>query len=321
MPAQSQDAKYRQMIEDPIPRLICTLAIPTIISMLITSVYNMADTFFVGKIGTSATGAVGVVFSLMAIFQAVGFTFGIGSGNFVSRLLGGRDKEQAEHVAATGFYTAFAVGVLLMVLGFIFLDPLMRVLGATDTILPYARDYARYILLGAPFITSSFVLNNLLRFQGSAMYAMVGITAGGVLNILLDPLFIFVFDMGTGGAALATVLSQIVSFTILLVHSSRGGNIAMDPRKVQPSVRLYGEILRGGMPSFYRQVIASIAVIALNLSAGPYGDAAIAAMSIVSRVMMFALAALIGFGQGFQPVCGFNYGARRYDRVLSLIHI
>ena len=170
MPAQSPDAKYRQMIEDPIPRLICTLAIPTIISMLITSVYNMADTFFVGKIGTSATGAVGVVFSLMAIFQAVGFTFGIGSGNFVSRLLGGRDKEQAEHVAATGFYTAFAVGILLTVLGFIFLDPLMRVLGATDTILPYARDYARYILLGAPFITSSFVLNNLLRFQGSAMF-------------------------------------------------------------------------------------------------------------------------------------------------------
>lgn len=317
MPAQSPDAKYRQMIEDPIPRLICTLAVPTIISMLITSVYNMADTFFVGKIGTSATGAVGVVFSLMAIFQAVGFTFGIGSGNFVSRLLGSRDKEQAEHVAVTGFYTAFAVGVLLMVLGFVFLDPLMRVLGATDTILPYARDYARYILLGAPFITSSFVLNNLLRFQGSAMYAMVGITTGGILNILLDPLFIFVFGLGTAGAALATVLSQMVSFFILLVQSSRGGNIAMDPRKVRPSAGLYGEILRGGMPSFYRQVIASIAVIALNLSAGPYGDAAIAAMSIVSRVMMFALAALIGFGQGFQPVCGFNYGARRYDRVLQ----
>ena len=317
MPAQNPDTKYRQMIEDPIPRLICTLAIPTIISMLITSVYNMADTFFVGKIGTSATGAVGVVFSLMAIFQAVGFTFGIGSGNFVSRLLGGRDKEQAEYVAATGFYSSFAVGILLMVLGFIFLDPLMRVLGATDTILPYARDYARYILLGAPFITSSFVLNNLLRFQGSAMYAMVGITFGGLLNIVLDPLFIFVFDMGTGGAALATVLSQIASFFILLLQCSRGGNIAMDPRKVRPSARLYGEILRGGMPSFYRQAIASIAVIALNLAAGPYGDAAIAAMSIVSRVMMFALAALIGFGQGFQPVCGFNYGARRYDRVLE----
>ena len=313
--AERQDAKYRQMIETPIPRLVCTLAVPTIISMLVTSIYNMADTFFVGKIGTSATGAVGVVFSLMAIFQAVGFTIGIGSGNLVSRLLGSRKRQEAEHVACTGFYPACAAGVVRMVLGLVCIDPLMRVLGATETILPYARAYARYILLGAPFITSSFVLNNLLRFQGSAMYAMVGITAGGVLNILLDPLFIFVFGLETAGAAIATVLSQIVSFSILLIQCWRGGNIRMNPKKVRLKWDIYHEVLRGGLPSFYRQVLASIATICLNLAAGPFGDAAIAAMSIVSRVMMFAQSALIGFGQGFQPVCGFNYGAGRYDRV------
>lgn len=310
-----QEAKFKQMIEAPIPRLVATLAVPTIISMLVTSIYNMADTFFVGKIGTSATGAVGVVFSLMAIFQAVGFTIGIGSGNLVSRLLGSRHREEAEQVACTGFYTAFAAGVLLMVLGLVFINPLVRMLGATETILPYARAYAQYILLGAPFITSSFVLNNLLRFQGSAMYAMVGITAGGVLNIALDPLFIFTFGLGTAGAAIATVLSQIISFAILLIQCWRGGNIRINPRKVRPSRSFYHEVLRGGAPSFFRQVLASVATICLNLAAGPFGDAAIAAMSIVSRVMNFANSALVGFGQGFQPVCGFNYGAGRYDRV------
>ncbi len=315
MENSQQEAKFKQMIETPIPRLVATLAVPTIISMLVTSIYNMADTFFVGKIGTSATGAVGVVFSLMAIFQAVGFTIGIGSGNLVSRLLGSRHREEAERVACTGFYTAFAAGVVLMVLGLIFINPLVRMLGATETILPYARAYAQYILLGAPFITSSFVLNNLLRFQGSAMYAMVGITTGGVLNIALDPLFIFTFGLGTAGAAIATVLSQIISFAILLIQCWRGGNIRMDPRKVRPSRGFYHEVLRGGAPSFFRQVLASVATICLNLAAGPFGDAAIAAMSIVSRVMNFANSALVGFGQGFQPVCGFNYGAGRYDRV------
>lgn len=312
-----QDAKVQYMVETPIPRLIITLAIPTIISMLVTSVYNMADTFFVGKINTAATGAVGVVFSLMAIFQAVGFMIGIGSGNLVSRCLGARNAEDAEHIACTAFFTAFFCGVVMGALGLLFLDPLMRVLGATETILPYARAYARFILLGTPFITSSFVLNNLLRFQGSAMYAMVGITAGGILNIALDPIFIFGFHLDNAGAAIATVLSQIVSFTILLVQCARGGNIRMRFRKTTFKLSLYREIIKGGLPSFLRQALASVAAICLNLSAGVYGDAAIAAMSIVSRVVMFAQSALIGFGQGFQPVCGFNFGAKRFDRVIE----
>lgn len=310
------EQKFQYMTETPIPRLIVHLAIPTIVSMMITSIYNMADTYFVGQISTSATGAVGVTFSVMAIIQAIGFTLGMGSGNYISRLMGQKRAEEASHVAAVGFFSALAVGLLVTVLGLVFLEPLLQVLGATETILPHARAYLRIILLGAPYMAASFVLNNLLRFQGSAIYAMVGIGTGAVLNIALDPLFIFVFDMGVGGAALATILSQLVSFCILLINSGRGGNIRILPRNFTPCWRIYKEILRGGLPSFYRQGLSSVASICLNLAAKPFGDPAIAAMSIVARVFQFALSLLLGFGQGFQPVCGFNYGAKRYDRVL-----
>ena len=311
----SQEEKLHYMTEQPIPRLVGTLAVPTIISMLVTSIYNMADTFFVGRIGTSATGAVGVVFSLMAVIQAVGFTFGNGSGNYISRLLGARQEELASKVAATGFISALLFGVVFSTLGLIFLDSLVSILGATPTILPYARDYARYILIGAPYMMASLVLNNLLRFQGNAFWGMIGITAGGVLNIALDPIFIFVLDMGTGGAALATIISQFISFCILLHNCGKGGSLRIRLRDFAPSKEMYYQILRGGLPSFYRQGIASVSTIVLNLAAGPFGDAAIAAMSVVNRVTQFANSAMIGFGQGFQPVCGFNYGAKRYDRV------
>lgn len=312
---QNQADKFTKMTRTPIPRLITTLAVPTIISMMITSVYNMADTFFVGRIGTSATGAVGVVFSLMAVIQAIGFMFGQGSGNYIARSLGSQEEEDASRMSATGFFSALIVGGLITLFGLIFLDPLMRMIGATDTILPYARDYARYILFGASYMTASLVLNNQLRFQGSASYAMVGIATGGILNIALDPLFIFVFDMGIAGAAIATVTSQFISFCILLVGCTRGGNIRIHLRNFTPRWSFYREILRGGLPSLWRQGLASVATICLNLAAGPFGDATIAAMSIISRVNMFASSALIGFGQGFQPVCGYNYGAKLYKRV------
>lgn len=303
------------MTTAPIPGLIGALATPTIVNMLITSVYNMADTFFVGRISTSAQGAVGVVFSLMAVIQALGFTFGAGAGNSVSRLLGKRNGEQASRVAATGFFSALAAGLVLTVVGLLFLDPLVRLLGATETILPYARDYARYILLGAPYMAASLVLNNLLRYQGRAFYSMLGIGAGAVLNIALDPLFIFVLDLKTGGAALATIISQLVSFLILLSSCGRNGVMCIRLSHFTPKWDVFSEILRGGLPSFYRQGLASIATICLNRAAGPFGDAAIAAMSVVTRVSMFANAALLGFGQGFQPMCGFNYGAQLYGRV------
>lgn len=311
----TQEEKYVQMTQTPVQKLIFTLAGPTIVSMLVTSFYNMADTFFVGRIGTSATAAVGVSFSLMAIIQAFGFFCGHGSGNYISRKLGEHRFEEAGEMAATGFFCALGLGTVIMISGLVLLDPLCRFLGSTETILPYARSYLGIILIGAPYMTASLVLNNQLRFQGSAFYAMIGIASGAVLNIALDPLFIFVFDMGVAGAALATIISQFVGFLLLLKGTTQGGNLRIRFRSFTPSKNNLRNIINGGMPSLCRQGLGSVATICLNLMAGPYGDAAIAAMSIVGRVANFAASVMTGFGQGFQPVCGFNYGAFLYDRV------
>ena len=312
---EQRHQKFLKMTQTPIPNLICQLAVPTIISMLVTSFYNMADTFFVGKINTSATAAVGIVFPLMAIIQAFGFFFGHGSGNYISRQLGAQQLEDAARMSATGFISAFVMGLVILGVGFAFTDPLLRIMGATETILPYAREYMRVILIGAPYMTASLVLNNQMRFQGSAFYSMIGIASGAVINIGLDPLLIFVFDMGIAGAALATIISQFISFCLLIAGTFRGGNLRLDLRNFSPRWEYYKNILKGGTPSLCRQGLGSFATICLNLMAGPYGDAAIAAMSIVTRISQFASSVVIGFGQGFQPVCGFNYGAKLYKRV------
>ena len=295
---EKQEQKFHQMTETPVSTLICRLALPCIISMLVTAFYNMADTFFVGMLkSNSATGAVGVVFSLMAIIQAVGFFFGHGSGNFISRELGRQNFEEASNMAATGFFTAIAAGALICVLGQIFLEPLATLLGSTPTILPYTKAYLQ------------------LRYQGSAAYAMVGIASGAVLNIALDPLLIFTFHLGVAGAAWATIISQFVSFCLLVIGCSRGGNLHLHISRVQRKWSYYEMILKGGLPSLARQGLASVATICLNRAIRPYGDAAIAAMGVVQRITMFGGSAMIGFGQGFQPVCGFNYGAKLYQRV------
>ncbi len=310
-----QEEKFIYMTTTPVPRLVCTLAVPTIISMLISSFYNMADTFFVGKINTQSTAAVGIVFSVMAIIQAFGFFFGHGSGNYISRKLGSQQIEDANKMATTGFFLAFLGGIIIMGIGLFFLNPLAVALGSTPTILPYTKAYLRIILIGAPFMTSSLVLNNQLRYQGNAAYGMVGMVTGAVVNIALDPLFIFGFGMGVAGAALATIISQFCSFVLLLVMNVKSGGMRIQFQYFKPSLYFLKEIVRGGVPSLLRQGLASVAVIFLNQAAGVYGDVAIAAMSIVNRVIMFAGSILIGFGQGFQPVCGFNYGARLYGRV------
>ncbi len=311
----SQDEKYRMMTENPIPGLIGRLAVPTIISMLVTSFYNMADTFFVGRIGTSATAAVGVAFPVMAVIQALGFFCGHGSGNSISRKLGAQENDAAGELAATGFFGGLILGLLVLVFGLLFLTPLSRILGSTDTILPYTREYLGIILVGAPWMTAQFVLNNQIRFQGNAFYAMIGVGTGAVLNILLDPILIFGFRMGISGAALATVLSQLISFFLLLAGVRFSGCIPIRLKNVRFHRERLREIAGGGLPSLFRQGLGSVATMTLNIAANPYGDAAIAAMSVVSRIFMFAISALIGFGQGFQPVCGFNYGAKKYGRV------
>jgi putative MATE family efflux protein len=319
MPQQhtrTPEETYRRMTQDPVSRLIAHLAVPTIISMLVTSFYNIADTVFVSQLGTQASGAVGIVFSLMSIIQAIGFTFGLGSGNYVSRLLGSRDRETADAVFSTAFFTAFGAGLLLTIFGLSFLDSFMRMLGSTPTILPFARDYGGVILFGAPFMAASFVMNNNLRAEGNATLGMRGIVAGAILNVTLDPLLIFGLGMGIRGAAVATVISQLVSFCILLSYFLRGkSGLKLSLKRSRFRWWLYKEVLRTGMPAFYRQGMASIAIIFLNLFSAPFGDSALAAMTIVTRLMQFLGSALIGFGQGFQPVAGFNWGARYIGRL------
>jgi putative MATE family efflux protein len=312
---EKEAKKLHEMLEAPLDRLIVKLAVPSVISMLTTSFYNTADTFFVSKLDTSSTAAVGITFATMSILQAVGFFFGQGSGTYMSRELGASRRKHAEIMASTSFLYAFSIGCVLLVLGRIFAPEIARITGSTPTILPHAISYLSIIVLGAPVVLCSFLMNNQLRFQGSSAFGMVGIMSGGVLNVFLDPLFIFSFGMGVAGAALATVLSQCVSLFILLAMARQGGNIPIRFRNMHPSVNLFKEIVAGGIPSLFRQGLNSFSTICLNVSAGAFGDAAIAAMSIVTRLMFIGTSVVIGIGQGFQPVCGFCYGAGKYIRL------
>ena len=312
---QERDEKFVRMTTTPVERLVGSFAVPSILTMLIGSIYNMVDTFFVGQLDTQSTAALGIVFSYMGIIQAIGFFFGHGSGNFISRALGSQHEEEAETMASTGFFTAIALVTVIAILGALFMEPLLRAFGATETVMAPSKEYFRFILLGTPFIVGSLVLNNQMRLQGNAAVAVRGIMSGAVLNVILDPIFIFALHMGVAGAGLATALSQMVSFVLLLCLCGRRGGIAVKVRAVRPSRHAYREIAAGGSPSLVRQGLMFLSTICLNHCAGIYGDAALAAFSIVGRVMQMAGSCMIGFGQGFQPVCGFNYGAGLYGRV------
>jgi len=309
--------KQEKMTTAPVERLICSLALPSIAIMLITAMYNLADTYFVSGLGTSATAAIGVVFSLMGVIQAIGYFFGQGSGTFISRKLGAGENEQAAIMASTGFFLSLICGGVIAVFGLVFLKPLARLLGSSDTMLPYACGYMRWILVATPFMTASLTLNNQLRCLASAKTAMWGMLTGAILNMLGDPLLINVLHLGTSGAGLSTCFSQIVSFCILLAATFRRGNIPLRLKNFKPTPRMFGEISRGGIPSLLRQVSNSLGILCFNHAGKIFGDSAVAAISIVQRVTMMAISAMLGFSQGFQPVCGFNYGAKRCDRVLK----
>ena len=317
MENKNADTQYNKMVNTPVWKLVTTLAIPTVISMLITSIYNMADTFFVSQISTEASAAVGVVFPIMSIIQACGFTLGMGSGSLLSIKLGQKKNDEASEISATAFYTAIFIGFLITIFGNIFAAAFLRLVGASEAVLPYAQDYARYIFFGAPFMCASFVLNNDLRAEGKAFFSMIALTLGGLINIVLDPLFIFTFDLGISGAAIATIVSQFISFSILLSwYVGRKVICSMSIKHFTKRPAVLGHIVSIVMPSLARQGMASIATILLNTMSARYGgDSAIAAMSIVTKICMFMGSIMIGIGQGFSPVSGYNYGAKRYDRV------
>ena len=309
-------SQYEMMTVKPVPSLIIQLGLPTMVSMFVTSIYNMADSYFVGQINTSASGATGVVLGLMAILQAVGFMFGHGSGSIISRKLGQKDVDNARTIAATGFYSALIAGFFFLIFGGLLVTPLMRLLGSTDTILPYARTYAICILAAAPALVSSCVMNNILRYEGRAFFAMIGLTSGGILNIFLDMLFMQKMGMGILGAGLATAISQYISWALLLtMFILKKTQTSLNPRYAKFKFSILADIVTTGLPSLARQGLASISTMLLNNAAGAYGDAAIAAMSIVNRISMFIFSAVLGIGQGFQPIAGFNYGAKKYSRV------
>lgn len=310
--------QYEKMTETPVPVLIIRLAVPTVISMLVTNIYNMVDTAFVGKLGNSASGAVGVVFGFMAILQAIGFMFGQGAGSIISRKLGMRDTETADTLASTGFFLALFSGAVIGIVSFVCLDPMVMMLGSTETIAPYAKVYISCILAAAPFMVASFVLNNILRYEGKAVLGMIGLLTGGLLNICGDALFMFGFHLGIFGAGLATALSQTISFCILLSMFLRGKTqCRLSVRRISLKPALLLDIMETGLPSMLRQGLTSLTTVLLNAQAAVYGDVAVAAMSIVSRIIMFVFSIAIGIGQGFQPVSGFNYGAGKYGRVRS----
>ena len=320
MAVNEGNAQYKKMTETPVTKLIITLGIPTTISMLVTNIYNMADTYFVSSISTSASGAVGIVFGFMAVIQAFGFMFGHGAGSIISRSLGKQDNEEASNIATTSFVASLVAGLIITILGLIFIEPLAVFLGSTKTILPYAKTYIFYILLAAPVMAGSFVLNNILRYEGKAALAMIGLILGAVLNIFGDYILINIFGMGIAGAGISTAVSQFISFLVLLGLFLMG--------KTQSKIRLKNlfvgakvilvrmkNICVTGSSSFVRQGLTSFATMILNNLAGNYDDATVAAISIVSRISFFIFAVGLGIGQGYQPVAGFNYGAGKYSRV------
>ena len=322
-----QQEKYIRMTTAPVQKLVLKLSVPTIASMLVTALYNMADTYFVSSIGgyagTCAIAAVSVSLSIMALIQALGFFVGQGAANFMSRALGRKDVEKASEMAATGLFLALIVGGLVTLAGELFTASIARFLGADEEFIAPTSDYLRWIFAAAPLMTGSFCLNNQLRFQGNALYGMIGVVSGALLNIGLDPLFIHKFGMGAEGAALATAISQSVGFCVLFSGTFRGDTLRINPRRIRVTWQNLGFIVQGGLPSLMRQGSASLAAMFLNRTAGWVGEAdpaigraaLIAAFGLVNKIVMMLNNVVIGLGQGYQPVCGFNYGAGLYSRV------
>lgn len=311
-----EEKQFILMTQTPVGRLVAKLAVPTVISMLVSAMYNITDTFYVARLGPSAAGAVGVVFSLMALIQALGMGVGMGAASLVSRRLGQRDYQAASKYVSTAFFFGAGIGLLIFILGEMNLTSLMRALGSTDTILPYARDYGHYILMAAPVMCAAFVLNATLRAEGKPYFSMIGLTAGAVLNVLIAPVFIFMLGWGIAGAAVAVGVCQSLSLLILLSFFIRRKSVtALSWKLVSRRPRDYWDLIRTGSPTTFRQGFASLAMALLNLKAAPFGDAALAALSIATKIYLAVRGVILGIGQAFQPVAGYNHGAKLYDRV------
>lgn len=314
--AQRQERRRDMMLNDPIPGVVTRMAIPTIISFLINSIYSLADTYFVSHLGTNATAAVSVNASLDQLIMMCGSMLAIGANSYIARLLGRGEDDKASRVLSTAFFTAFGLGALLLAVGSAFIGPMVRMLGATPTCEQYSIDYATYVLMAAPFMASNFVMNHCLRSEGSATLSMIGMGLGGILNCVLDPIFIFGLDMGVMGASLATAISKLISFAILIFPYLTGRSLLrLSIRNFRPTWDIISQVVSTGSSSMFRNGLAVFSAILLNDIAGNISDSVLAGIGVSNRIMMFPFGIVLGFGSGFQPVAGFNWGARRYDRV------
>jgi len=314
--AQSQEARRTMMLNEPISRVIPKMAVPTIVAFLINSVYSLADTYFVSSLGTNATAAVSVNASLDQLIMMCGSMVAMGANSYIARLLGEGDEKKASQVLSTSFFSAFFLGVILLIFGNLFMTPMVRLLGATPTCEAYSIDYATYVLLAAPFMAANFVMNQCLRSEGSATLSMVGMGFGGILNIVLDPIFIFGFDMGVAGASLATAISKFVSFAILIFpYLTRRSLLHLSIKNFHPTKDIVTKVISVGSSSLFRNGLSVVSAILLNNIAGGISDSVLAAVGVTNKIMMFPFGIILGFGNGFQPVAGFNWGAKRYDRV------
>jgi len=308
------------MLHSPISRIIPEMAIPTIIAFLINSIYSLADTYFVSALGTNATAAVSVNGNLDQIIMMAGSMLAVGANSYVARLLGAREKEKADKVLSTAFFLAFGFGAVILLLGSLFMEPMVDLLGATDTCRQYSVDYATYVLLAAPFMASTFVMNQCLRAEGSAILSMIGMGFGGILNCFLDPIFIFGWGpipaMGVAGASIATAISKLVSWIILIFpYLTKRSMLRLSFRCFALKRDILSQTISVGMPSMLRSGLAVVAGILLNNIAGDISDAVLAGIGVSTKIMMFPFSIILGFGSGFQPVAGFNWGARHFDRV------
>lgn len=311
------NSNRERMLNGSIPKLILILSIPAVISNLISNIYNLVDTFFVGTLGVSASGATGVIFTLMAIFQAISFMLGQGAGTNISRRLAVKDTQKASIYASISIISSLVIGLLFLIFGLLFLKPLCLLLGSTNTVLPYAMDYGRYILLASPAIMASIVLNNILRYEGKTFLGMIGLTIGAIVNIILDPILMYTFKLNIAGAGLATMISQYLSLFILIILFIKKSECKIRLTEIKESLEVFLSVIKNGFPSFVRQGLNSISSGTLNHFAGLYGDYCLSAVSISGRITGFLVSVGIGIGQGFQPVAGFNYEVKKYDRLKS----
>ncbi|PKM50697.1 MAG: MATE family efflux transporter [Firmicutes bacterium HGW-Firmicutes-7] len=316
-----EDSVINILENDSIPKALVKLSLPAIVGMLICATYNMIDTYFVSQLGiTSATAAISIVFPLFILIGAVGLIFGVGGGTYVSRMLGEKNRKQADIVASTSLFTIIVVSIITTILGTIFIKQILAVLGANELIMPYAISYSRIIFLGIIFTMTNMTMENLIRAEGNAIISMLIIVSGAIINIILDPIFMFVFGLGLEGAAYATVLSQAISFTLFVFHFIKAKSyVKLSIKSVKISKTVYVQIMKVGIPAFIKQALVSISVGLINKFAIVYGVAAIAAMGITMRVTSMGMMLVIGFAQGFQPLAAYNYGAKKIKRLLEAI--